>query len=500
MTTDTPNDGSPSRALLADLFPGARLIIAANRSPFRRTYGLRGEERWERPAGGVTAALDPLLRQTGGLWVAAESGAPQELKVPPEDPSYEVAVLGVPEEVYRGYYTGYSNSGLWPLCHNLVERAHFRSSDWVAYRQVNRQFAARIAAEARPGDLIWVHDYQLALVPGYLRQFGVTGPIAFFWHIPWPPTVVLRLVPERKMLLQGLLEADWIGFQTEESVDAFTSAARRELGVRIQRSARGVTLLYQGHRTHVASVPISIDVQKVEELARAEHTQRLLPELRQRWQLKEDSVLLLGVDRLDYTKGIPERLDGFSRLLSRYPSLRRKAHFLQIAVPTRTEISDYRRLAVSVRRKAAAINRRFGEPGWQPVRLIEHNLRLDRLVVLYRLADVAVVSSLYDGLNLVAKEYVAARVDGDGCLCLSETAGAYHELRSAFPLSPLSPERIAESMARAIFASPHERRERMQALREAVRRNTVDTWLSRILAGVRGSVDGQLSGVNETPV
>ncbi len=500
MTTETPRHGSPGRALLSDLFPEARLIIAANRSPFRRSVGLRGEERWERPAGGVTAALDPLLRQTGGLWVASEPGEAQELKVPPEEPSYHVSVLGIPEEVYRGYYTGYANSGLWPLCHNLVERAHFRSGDWVAYRQVNRQFAARIAAEARPEDLIWVHDYQLALVPGYLRQFGVTGPIAFFWHIPWPPTVVLRLVPERRMLLQGMLEADWIGFQTDESVDAFAAAARRELGVRSRRSVQGVTLQYQGHLTHVASVPISIDVQQVEDLAASAYTEQLLEHMRRRWQLGPDKVLLLGVDRLDYTKGIPERLEGFSRLLARYPSLRGKAHFLQIAVPTRTEISDYRRLAVSVRRRAAAINQRFGEPGWRPVRLVEHNLRLERLVVLYRLADVAVVSSLYDGLNLVAKEYVAARIDGGGSLCLSETAGAYHELRAAFPLSPLSSERIAESMARAIFASSDERRERMHALREAVRRNTVDTWLGRVLAGVRDSLDVQLSGLNETPV
>lgn len=500
MTTETPQDTSQSRSLLSEFFPEARLIVAANRSPFRRSIGVRGEERWERPAGGVTAALDPLLRQTGGLWVAAEAGEPQELKVPPELPSYDVAVLGIPEEVYRGYYTGYANSGLWPLCHNLVERAHFRSSDWIAYRQVNRQFAARIAAEAHPGDLIWVHDYQLALVPGYLRQFGVTGPIAYFWHIPWPPTVVLRLVPERKLLLQGLLEADWIGFQTDESVDAFAAAARRELGVRSQRTARGVTLQYQGHLTHLASVPISIDVQRVEQLAATQHTEQVMELLRRRWQLSPENVLLLGVDRLDYTKGIPERLEAFSRLLARYPSLRRRAQFLQIAVPTRTEIPDYRRLAVSVRRSAAGINRRFGEPGWQPVRLVEHNLRLELLVALYRLADVAVVSSLYDGLNLVAKEYVAARIDGGGSLCLSETAGAYHELRAAFPLSPISPERIAESMARAIFASPDERQERMSSLRQAVRRNTVETWLSRVLTGVHNTLEGQLSGLNETPV
>ena len=414
MTTQASTDASPTRDLLSDLFPGARLIVAANRSPFRRRLGPGGVEVWERPAGGVTAALDPLLRQTGGLWVAAESGDPETLHVPPEAPSYDVSVLGVPEAVYRDYYTGYANSGLWPLCHNLVERAHFRSNEWLAYRQVNRQFAARIAAAARPHDLVWVHDYQLALVPGYLRQFGYKGPVAHFWHIPWPPTVVLRLVPERKLLLQGLLEADWLGFQTEESVDAFASAARRELGVRSQRGGSGVTLLHQGRATHLASVPISIDVGHVEEVAASPETDELVIRLRRRWPLGPDSVLLLGVDRLDYTKGIPERLDGFERLLSRYPSLRRKVHFLQIAVPTRTEIPDYRRLAATVRRRAAEINRRFGEVGWRPVRLVEHNLRLEQLVALYRLADVAVVSSLYDGLNLVAKEYVAARLDGGG--------------------------------------------------------------------------------------
>ena len=499
LTTQAPQDALPSRDLLSELFPEARLIVATNRAPFRLKTGIGGQPIWERPAGGVTAALDPLLRQTGGLWVAAEPGNPQELRVPPEDPSYDVAVLGIPKEVYRGYYTGYANSGLWPLCHNLVERAHFRSSDWTAYRQVNRQFAARIAAEARATDLVWVHDYQLALVPGYLRQFGYTGPIAFFWHIPWPPTVVLRLVPERRLLLQGLLEADWIGFQTEESVDAFLAAAKRDLGARSSRSSQGVTLHHQGHATRLASVPISIDVQHVEEIAMSDYTENLRERLQRRWQLGPDQVLLLGVDRLDYTKGIPARLDGFARLLSRYPSLKGKVRFLQIAVPTRTEIQDYRRLAAAVRRRVTAINRSFGEPGWRPVRLIEHNLRLEQLVALYRLADVAVVSSLYDGLNLVAKEYVAARIEGGGSLCLSETAGAYHELRAAFPLSPLSSERIAESMARAIFASPAERRERMAALRDAVRRNTVDTWLSRVLLGVRGSLD-QLSRLKETPV
>jgi trehalose 6-phosphate synthase len=471
--------------LLTDLFPGARLIVAANRAPFRRVESQHGATLWQRPAGGVTAALDPLLRETGGVWFAAESGSEQDLAVPPEEPSYRVLVLGVPEDVYRGYYTGYANSGLWPLCHNLVERAHFHSRDWISYRQVNRMFAARIASVASAQDLVFVHDYQLALVPGYLRQLGYKGPIAHFWHIPWPPAVVLRLLPERRLLLQGLLQADWLGFQTQESVDAFASAAMAELGVTPCRDGHGLSLTYEGHVTRLAAAPISIDIQKIEELAATRLTQERMVKLREHLALGQEKSLLLGVDRLDYTKGIPARLEGYATLLSRYPSLVGKVQFLQIAVPTRTEISDYRRLAVSVRRRARELNRRFGLPSWPAVRLIEHNLRLDQLVALYRISDVAVVSSLYDGLNLVAKEYVAARIDEGGALCLSETAGAYEELPAAFPLSPLSSERVAESLARALFAPVEERKQRMRSLRAAVTQNTVHTWLGRVLSGVR---------------
>ncbi len=498
MAARASSTGASAENLMRGLFPGARLIVAANRAPYRQAAGLHGEPRWERPAGGLTAALDPLMQRFGGVWVAAQPGSAQELSVPPEEPRYQVEVLGIHPEVYRAYYSGYANSGLWPLCHNLVERAHFRPSDWIAYRQVNRLFAERIAEVARPEDIVFLHDYQLAMVPGYLRGLGYSGPIAHFWHIPWPPTVVLRLLPERRLLLQGLLEADWLGFQTEDSVDAFASAARKELGARVLREADGIRLLYQGRMTSLAAVPISIDAARVEEIARAAVTKERIEKFRAHLGL-EDSALLLGVDRLDYTKGIPARLDGFARMLARYPSLQGKVQFLQIGVPSRREIPDYRRLAAAVRRRAQDINRRYGKPGWRPVRLIERNLRLDQLVALYRIADIAVVSSLYDGLNLVAKEYVAARVDNGGALCLSETAGAYQELRDAFPLSPLSPERIAEGLARALFASEEERTRRMTALRAAVARNTIDTWLGRVVQGLRSAVP-QLSGENATPV
>lgn len=482
MAIDALFDGGLRQAALPVL--GFRLVVAANRAPYQRTFGPLGAV-WSRPAGGLTAALDPLMQRAGGLWYALGQGSDQELMVPPEDPAYQVVVVGADAATYRGHYNGYANSGLWPLFHNFVERARFRRRDFQLYREANQLIADRIAAGAGPDDFIWVHDYQLLLVPGMLRERGLLQPLAHFLHIPWPPTSVLRLCPERRQLLQSLLACDWLGFQTEESMEAFASSARRELGARLLRGPGGVTIASAGRTTRLQALPISIDAAHVEHLARADDTTLRMERLRPRLGLEQGRQMLLGVDRLDYTKGIPARLDAFAWILEHRPDLRGRLVFVQVAAPTRTEIEDYRQLAEQVRSKVQDINSRFGEDGWQPILLIEHSLRLEILVALYRLADVAVVSSLYDGLNLVAKEYVAARVDGDGALCLSETAGAYNELRDAFPLSPLMPERMGEGILRALSASEAERRERMRRLQTAVHRNTIDTWLGGAIEGVK---------------
>lgn len=482
MAIDALFEGALQQGMLPEL--GFRLVVAANRAPYQRSDGPLGAV-WSRPAGGLTAALDPLMQRAGGLWYALGQGTDQELLVPPEDPTYRVVIVGADATTYRGHYNGYANSGLWPLFHNLVERARFRPRDFHLYREANQLIADRIAADAGPDDLVWVHDYQLLLVPGMLRERGLRQPIAHFLHIPWPPTSVLRLCPERRQLLQSLLACDWLGFQTEESVDAFANAARHELGARVLRGPGGVTIASGGRTTRLQALPISIDSARVQSLALSEDTKLRMERLRPRLGLLPGRQMLLGVDRLDYTKGIPARLDAFAWILEHRPDLRERLVFVQVAAPTRTEIEDYRQLAEQVRAKVQEINSRFGNDGWQPILLIEHNLRLEILVALYRLADVAVVSSLYDGLNLVAKEYVAARVDGDGALCLSETAGAYNELRDAFPLSPLMPELMGEGILRALSASGEERRERMRQLQAAVRHNTIDTWLGGAIKGVR---------------
>ena len=475
----TPSEGYPAENVL---WPG-RLIVAANRAPYRLLTGRNGEARWERPAGGLTAALDPVMRRTGGVWVAAQTGDEFIHDVPPEAPSYTVHTLGIDPVHFARYYLGYANSGLWPLAHHMIEKARFNPQDFRSYRQVNARFARAIAQAAEPGDVVWIHDYQLTLVPGLLRRLGCANPVALFWHIPWPALPVLRLCPERKEILFDLLGADWIGFQTEEWKEAFVRAARRELKANVERGDDTV-VEYAGRRTIVADVPISVDMDHVDHLAKLPVTLERMATFRRRLGLRDTDTVFLGVDRMDYTKGIPARLEAYDHLLKRSSALRERVHLIQVAVPSRTEIAHYRELAAGVREQVRDINRRFAKEGRRPITLIEHNLRLDQLVALYRMANVAVVSSLYDGQNLVAKEFVSARVDGDGVLCLSETAGAFHELEAAVPLPPLSPERMAESLYFAMTMPEPERRERMARMREAVRKNTIYDWLDKVLSGV----------------
>jgi len=469
-----------------DVLGGGRLIVAANRAPYHRhVVAGSGTPRWERPAGGLTAALDPVMRHTGGIWVAAAAGDDVTLEVPPEDPSYTVRTLGIERARYRHYYLGYANSGLWPLCHHLIERARFRPDDYRAYRNVNRRFAAEIGKMTNATDVIWVHDYHLALLPGELRARGVDLPIALYWHIPWPALAILRMCPERKDLLRGMLGADWIGFQTEDSMEAFAQAVRREIGATWRRGLGGEGRIeYAGRTTFIAAVPISVDMEHVGDLAASHETEARMKATRRRLGIKPEDTTFLGVDRLDYTKGIPERLEAYRHLLEHEPSVLGRVHLIQVAVPSRTEITDYQDLAVKVGGMVEEITHTFSRDGWLPVTLIEHNLRLDQLVALYRIADVAVVSSLFDGQNLVAKEFVAAHIDGDGVLCLSETAGAFHELADAIPLSPLSPEQMAAGLYKAMTLPTAERRRRMALLREAVAKNTIYDWLNRVLRGL----------------
>jgi trehalose 6-phosphate synthase/phosphatase len=414
-----------------------RLVIVSHRGPGG--------------GGGVASGLDAVLRRVGGCWIASD-GAPRPYAV-------QRIALGAAEA--EDYYRGYSNGGLWPLCHSLVERATFRSQQWEAYRRVNERFAAAAAAAAAPGAAVWVHDYQLALVPALLRALRPDLRIGFFWHIPWPSPAIWRLCPQGGAIVAGMAGADLIGMHTDAYVQAF-----RAVG---------------GPAADVRSLPMGVDFQGIAALAQSPATLRRMRRLHALLRL-DGQALLLGVDRCDYTKGIPQRFSALAALLRGWPEYRGRLTFLQVASPTRSGIRSYDRLRRLVRAQAVAINREFAYPGWRPVRLLSRRLSFPQLVALYRLARAAIVTPLVDGMNLVAKEFCAARVDEGGCLVLSRTAGAAAQLDGALFANPLHPDGLAAAMRAAVAMPASEQFVRMHGLRAEVARHDIFAWLRDNLA------------------
>lgn len=461
------------------------LVVVTNREPYvdeRTKTGIRTVQK----AGGVVSALDPLLRELGGDWVAWGSGSADRITapggirpVPLQSPRYRLhRVYLTPEEVH-GYYTRYANQGIWPLSHMLIERARFSRQAWSVYRTVNLKFARKVAHEAQSSALVFSHDYQLALLPSLLRQLRPDVAIAHFWHIPWPVFSVLRLCPQYQEMLRGLLGADVLGFQTDDDVDAFlTSVERAFRHVTVDREARRIQ--WQGRAVTVRAFPISVDVDDIEALAASPRITRLSRGIR-RHLLTSGQQLGVSVDRADYTKGIIPRLEALREFFTRYPHRRGEVIFLQVVVPTRSEVNAYRLLYREVEKETQRINDDFGTAGWTPVVTVRRTIDRERLMALFRAADFALVSSLFDGMNLVAKEFVSAQIDVRGVLLLSETAGAAQELDSALSINPWDPEGFAASLEEALSFLPDERRQRMEAMRQHLHEHTLYDWVAEIL-------------------
>ncbi len=366
------------------------------------------------------------------------------------------------------YYDGFSNGVLWPLFHYLLDKVRLdAANEWRAYKAVNQRFADAIASEMRPDDIVWVHDYHLMLVPAYLRRRVPNARIGFFLHVPWPSSDVFRILPFREEILAGVLGADLIGFQTQSYRHNFIHSAAKVLGVDL-----GVDSLTWDDRTvRIGVYPISIDVEAFERTC--PNIDNLLQQLRAGTKGK---TTLLGVDRLDYTKGVPRRLLSVDRLLEREPQLRDKIHFIQLAVPTREKVDAYTELRRTVNELVGRINSQYGSPTGSPVQLLYRSVSADDLVALYRAADVMLVTPLRDGMNLVAKEYIAARTDDTGVLVLSEFAGAAAELDAAIMINPYDIGATATAIRRAMMMSPAEQTVRMKKLRAAVHANPVKKW------------------------
>jgi trehalose 6-phosphate synthase len=440
------------------------------------------------PASGLVSALEPVMRACSGTWVAHGSGSADRetvdradrVRVPPGEESYAIRRVWLTEAEEQGYYYGFANEGLWPLCHVVHARPAFRRGDWEQYQRVNQRFAEAAHAEA-PGDdpIVLVQDYHFALLPRMLRERVPRATIIAFWHIPWPNAESFGICPWHRELVRGLLGSSLVGFQTQAHCNNFLEAVDRYLEARIDRERQSVIL--EGRETLVRPYPISVEwpSQRLAGLPPVvECRRRLLEEL----DLPPDALLGVGVDRLDYTKGIEERLLAVERLLERFPEYRGRFSFVQLAAPSRTAIPRYRVLGEAVEATAARINQRFGAGTWRPVILHRGQHEPAAVFRAYRAADLCYVSSLHDGMNLVAKEFVAARDDERGVLLLSRFTGAARELGEALLVNPYDLEEASTALAAALSMSPEEQGERMRALRGYLAEFNVYRWAGRMLA------------------
>lgn len=466
--------------------PFKNVIIVSNRLPIRIARS-GSEVRIESGSGGLVRALSPVLRKTGGVWVGWDGdplgGAPASLmKAHAREVGYTLQPISLTPEDVTLYYWGFSNETLWPLFHDMLDRAHFSRTYWQAYCNANRKFGKAAARGTKEGDLIWVHDYQLILASKYLKEMGTQATTAFFLHIPFPSTDLFMRLPWREEFIDAFLLYDLVGFQTEQDRRNFLHCVRSMYPEsRISGSQRLSTVERRGTSTLVGTFPISIDHDDFHHTAK-------LPEVRERATALKGEMggrrLLLGVDRLDYTKGIPYRLRAFDLALKRYPELRARLTLVQIVVPSRTTVPDYAQMKRGIDERVGRINGEHTVAGWVPIHYIYRSLGKHELVAVYRACDIALVTPLRDGMNLIAKEYCASCVEEDeGVLILSEFAGAARQMaRDALLVNPYHVEHVAEQIYTAYSMSKEEKGRRMKRLRADVKRNDVFRWARQVLA------------------
>jgi trehalose 6-phosphate synthase len=484
---------------------GERVDIVANREPYIHERTPEGGVRVVHPASGLVTALEPVMRACSGVWVAHGSGSADRevadsqgrVRVPPGEESYSIRRLWLTAEEEAGYYYGFSNEGLWPLCHIAHTRPMFRSEDWRQYQAVNRKFADAVCAEAEWDDpIILVQDYHFALLPQMIRERLPRATVLAFWHIPWPNSERFGICPWRDELLSGLLGSSILGFHTQFHCNNFLETVDRFIEARVDREQSAV--VHGGQWTLVRPYPISIEWPN--SWARgaaptAECRAAVLAEL----GLPGDALLGVGVDRLDYTKGIEERFLAVERLLEKRPDLLGRFSFVQLAAPSRSVIPQYQQLDERVERVAARVNQRFGTDSYRPVIVRRAHHEPPTVFRYYRAADLCYVSSLHDGMNLVAKEFVAARDDEQGVLGLSHFTGASRELTEALIVNPYDLDECSDALAAALSMPADEQRDRMRSMRSFVAEFNVYRWAGRMLVDAarlrrRGRLTGRLGG------
>jgi len=488
---------------LADSLRGTRLIVVANREPYihihrrRAARGLwnwvRGRTEtegiaWTRPASGLVTALDPVMRACGGTWIAHGSGnadretadARDHVRVPPDRPSYTLRRVWLSAEEEQGYYYGCSNNALWPLCHIAYARPEFDDKDWQQYVKVNRRFADAVIEEV--GDdraVVFVQDYHFALLPRFVKEARPDVTVCQFWHIPWPNREVFRVCPWGEDLLHGLLGNDLLGFHVQYHCNNFLDTVDRALESRVDYE--NFAAWRGGRPTYVRPFPISIDPSLWRGPKKPADQAAETKTARQALGLKDERIIF-GVDRLDYTKGIPDRLKAFGRLLERHPEWRGRVTMVQVGAPSRENLQRYQLLMAEVELCVSQINAKYRTDGWLPIVYRPQHHQPEAVAQMYRAADICVVSSLHDGMNLVAKEFIASRQDEHGVLVLSEFTGAARELEQAVHVNPFAVDSFADALHGALMMSPDDQRRRMRALRERVATHTVFDWANALLS------------------
>ncbi len=469
--------------------PEKRLLIVSNRLPI--TLYKEGHGWGIRPSsGGLVTAMAPVLRNRGGFWIGwpgtLEDGDWEEpLSSGTRSVGYTLRAVRLTREEHDQFYYGFSNEVLWPLFHDLQDRCNFDPEYWTAYRAVNRKYADAILENARGDDFIWVHDYHLITAAQALRESGVEAPLGFFLHIPFPPLDIFLKLPWRFEILTALLEYDLIGLQTLRDRRNFVQCVRALIeGVHVYGKGTMVTVRLGHREMRVGAFPISIDYNSfVSDSVTKEVADRA-------WYIHEDLPrrhIALGVDRLDYTKGLPFKLEAFRNALTRYPDLREKITLVQVVVPSRKEIPKYNELKREIERLVGEINGTFTVSGWVPIIYIFRNLERPELLAYYRTSETALVTPLKDGMNLVAKEFCACSVEEESVLILSEFAGAAAQLqRGAILVNPYDIESVADAIYQAYTMDAAERRRRMRVLRRSVRDNNVFRWVDSFLTAAFG--------------
>jgi trehalose 6-phosphate synthase len=452
-------------------------VVVASRLPVDRVEGPDGSQEWRSSPGGLVTALEPVMREAGGVWIgwSGDAGpAPGAF----EADGLSLVGLGLSETEVRRFYEGFCNATLWPLYHDVISPPQFHRSWWEAYVTVNRRFAQEAAEQAAPGATVWVHDYQLQLVPKMLREQRDDVRIGFFNHIPFPGYEIFAQLPWRRQVVEGLLGADLLGFQRRADATNFLRACRRAVGL----TTKGSTVRVGERDVTAAAFPISIDSASLTELAQREDVRKRSKQIRE--ALGEPRLALLGVDRLDYTKGILHRLRAYGELIDA-GRLGPKAVLIQVASPSRERVEAYQTLRDEVEVMVGRINGQHGEVGYSPVHYLHQSFPREEMAALYLAADVMLVTPLRDGMNLVAKEYVAARYDEGGTLVLSEFTGAADELAGAYLFNPHDIEGMKNTIVQAATASPAEARRRMRSMRRRVGEHDVARWAASFLDTLR---------------